>query len=341
MELSESARKILNDPSRIERRDRWFRRLGDVFDGVYTEEVPFISGILGCPADGASVFASPERWAAESLEDLAEKIERHDGESRFYAPCVQLDLYGVHFVDSLFGARVYYNGESRQWYNDFLKSEIGSLQYPDLSKCGVWETAEKSVRAFLELNVRLPLFGLPTIASVLNIAVNLYGGNILEYMLVEPEKANHDLSVINRLLVEIHTRFRSLLPESQLQPVIPWERVQPPGYGQICGCTTHLVGAGVYKDQVSALDDALLGAYPHGGMIHLCGSHSHLIPVFRSMQNLRAVQVNDRAALDLELYFNGLRGDQVIYLMPCEQMTVGNAMDITGGKRLVIIDKLY
>ena len=54
------------------------------------------------------------------------------------------------------------------------------------------------------------------------------------------------------------------------------------------------------------------------------------------MKSLKAVQVNDRAAEDLQLYFDGLREDQILYLCPCKGMTVERAMEITGGKRLVI-----
>jgi hypothetical protein len=71
-------------------------------------------------------------------------------------------------------------------------------------------------------------------------------------------------------------------------------------------------------------------------MIHLCGSHAQHLPVFRNMKSLHAVQVNDRAAEDLQLYFDGLREDQVIYLNPCAGMTIDKAMEITGGRRLVL-----
>ena len=71
-------------------------------------------------------------------------------------------------------------------------------------------------------------------------------------------------------------------------------------------------------------------------MIHLCGSHAQHIENFRNMKSLRAVQVNDRAAEDLELYFKGLRDDQILYLCPCPGMTIERAMEITGGRRLVI-----
>jgi hypothetical protein len=72
-------------------------------------------------------------------------------------------------------------------------------------------------------------------------------------------------------------------------------------------------------------------------MIHLCGDHDHHIPVWREMGTLRAVQMNDRAAADLELYFTGLRTDQILYVDPCEQMPMERILSITGGKRLVLV----
>jgi len=340
MELSVSARSKLNDPIGIERREQWFARLQSVFDRSYTGTPPSVSGICGWPDNGALLYSDPESWVAECLENLAGQIGQYDDAERFVPYCVQYDAYGVHFIDKIFGAHVYYNEDSYQWYNDYLDTEVGSLQYPDLDNCETWQTAKRAAYAFLKQDVALPLFGLPTIASALNIAVNLYGERVLVEMPAQPSAAAHDRSVINQLLKDIHRWYRSVLPEKQLQPVIPRERAQPPGYGQLCGCTTQLVSADTYQKLAAPLDNELLGVYEHGGMIHLCGSHSHLIPVFRSMPNLKAVQINDRAALDLELYFAGLREDQIIYLMPCEGMTAETAMRISGGKKLVIIDKV-
>jgi hypothetical protein len=157
-------------------------------------------------------------------------------------------------------------------------------------------------------------------------------------MLAEPEHAMRDLKIINNTLREIHTWYRSVLPAQQLQPVISWERTQPPGYGQICGCTTQLVSGETYKAMIAPLDDWLLAEYPGGGMIHLCGAHEHLIPVFCGMAHLKSVQLNDRASIDLEAYYNGLRQDQIIYLIPCEDMTIEQAVELTGGNRLVIVN---
>jgi len=71
-------------------------------------------------------------------------------------------------------------------------------------------------------------------------------------------------------------------------------------------------------------------------MMHLCGTHAQHIPAFRVMKNLCSIQINDRAAEDLELYFNGLRSDQIIYVAPTPLLTLERILEITKGKRLVL-----
>ncbi len=135
----------------------------------------------------------------------------------------------------------------------------------------------------------------------------------------------------------MHKWYLDHLPLEQLQPVLPHTRAQPPGYGQLCGCSTQLLPPDLYEEFVAPLDEELLTVYPNGGMIHLCGVHTQHIPVWRQMKPLRAVQLNDRAAEDLEVYWNGLRPDQLFYVNPCPGMPVERIMKITGGRRLVII----
>jgi len=134
----------------------------------------------------------------------------------------------------------------------------------------------------------------------------------------------------------MHRWYREAIPTAQMQPVCVGGRCQPRGLGQMCGCATQLVSGETYRRFVAPLDDEVLSVYPRGGMYHLCGSHTQHIPAWREMKRLRAIQVNDRAAEDLEAYFRGLRDDQIIYLSPTPTMTVERAMEITKGQRLVV-----
>ena len=48
------------------------------------------------------------------------------------------------------------------------------------------------------------------------------------------------------------------------------------------------------------------------------------------------MQFNDRATWDLKTFYDELRPDQILYLMPSKEMTIEKAMEITGGNRLIV-----
>ncbi len=334
------------DPKTMERlcseaylsnQNAWFGKMREIFEGE--EKGPLVlNGIsswhLEFGADGAPLYRDPERMAEKDLCALAERMEGALREDQFRPACVEQGFYGVHFVDRIFGSEVFF--KSGQWYNLYLETPVGELKEPDLENNETWNLAKEYAEAFFAAGTTVPLFGLPTIASALNIALNLYGQEILVAMLAEPEAAKHDLGVINDVLIRLHRWYLDRFPIERIQPVISWGRTQPPGYGQLCGCSTQLVSPALYEEFIMPLDDALLAAYPHGGMIHLCGSHGHLIPLFAKMPHLRSVQLNDRASEDLALYAAGLREDQVIYLIPCPGMPLEKGLEIARDRKLIV-----
>ena len=334
--ISAKAKEILNDPQLIAERDQWFGRLQAIFDGQTSDSVFAVNGVIANSA-AYDPYSQPYEWMMDSLELLAVEANRIKNPYMFVPLCVETGHFGVHFTDRIFGARVFF--QDGQWNAACLKTPVGCLEKPSLD-CETVRITREAIQAFLDADVALPLMGLPTIASALNVAVNLYGEEILVALVTESESAAHDFQIINETLIALHRMYQTLLPTKQLQPVISWNRTQPPGYGQLCGCTTQLISGEDYRKYVAPLDNELLSAYEHGGMIHLCGSHLQHLETFRDMSGLKAVQVNDRAACDLKEYFEGLRDDQIIYLNPCLGMTVERAMEITGGRRLVIADHL-
>ena len=304
----------------------------------YFRDILAGSRVMGS-GDGACVcyeplsYAQPERWIEESLENMA--LAPRCADNRFAPVIISNNFYGVHFIDRIFGARVYY--KAGQWNADYLKTPVGELRMPDLETDETWALARRAAMAFVEADVALPLFGTPILSSALNILINLYGQNGLIAMLEDEDAARHDLETINALIRALPAWYREHIPLSQLQGTVTSTRTQPPGSGQLCGCTCQLLSGPLYREFIMPLDDALLGDYPHGGMIHLCGAHAQHIPAFREMRHLRALQLNDRACADLEAYLTGLREDQVLYYCPCPEMPLEKALALAGGRRLVVI----
>ena len=332
--MDQRIRGILCGEDLIANRDKWFREMSDYFYGSRTTPI-HLAGMGGDAAHPDLMYTEPEVWLEEAVTFLAENAHTRVSDKYFVPLCVYNSIYGVHFVDRIFGCEVFF--QDGQWYNRYIKNEVGQLKKPDLEHNETWALAKRIALAFLDLKVTAPLFEMPVIASPLNIAVNLYGEEILVAMLMEPEAARHDLQIINEVLTELHQWYRSHIPAQQLQPVVACGRTQPPEHGQICGCTSQLLSPGLYEEFIMPLDDALLGVYPHGGMIHLCGSHTQLIPLFAKMPHLKCVQLNDKAAQDLQFYVDGLRDDQVIYLNPCEGMSTKQALEIAKNKKIIIV----
>ena len=99
---------LLNDPELIAERDRWFERLQALFDGTYREKRVFVlDGVL---ARGTSdPYTEPERWIDECLEDIAEnKAQLIRNDRKFVPVCVEYGPYGVHYIDKMFGAEVFF-----------------------------------------------------------------------------------------------------------------------------------------------------------------------------------------------------------------------------------------
>ena len=331
--MTSSALDILRSPELVAQRDAVFARLEAVFAGEAFPEGTYLAGF---EPTTDSADCDLDDWLDEALMHIAEESQEPVAENVLRPLCLMYNPRGVHFIDHFFGADVFELDEGN-WQSRPLDAPIGELAPVDLDSHPTWQRMKDFAGKFIDRDVPAVLFGLPTIGSPLNAAVNLYGQAFFEAMLTRPDAVRHDLRVVTDLLCELHRWYRANIPHEQLQCVCPGGRTQPIGFGQICGCTCQLLSPGQYADFIAPLDDEILEVYPHGGMIHLCGGHTQHIPTFRGMPSLRALQVNDRTADDLEAYVDGVRDDQVFYVNPTGAMTPDRILALTGGRRVVIV----
>jgi hypothetical protein len=74
-------------------------------------------------------------------------------------------------------------------------------------------------------------------------------------------------------------------------------------------------------------------------MIHLCGSHTQHIGAWREMRSLTTLQLNDRAAEDLEIYLREMP-EKIYYVNPCEGMPVDRVEQLAKTCKIVICAEL-
>ena len=329
---------MLNDPESLTARERHMARLEALYAGERPEQPFFLQGIGG----GSSVdpAANPAGWVADALQSLAKSAERSRDLRVFRPLSLEHGFLGVHFVDAVLGATVVPTTQEGAggWWNEHLMSPVGTLQPPDLSRSVPWQQAQALARAMADSQAGNVFFAPRVLSSPLNIAVNLYGEEFLVALAMKPAAARRDLRVITDTIKTLTNWFLQTIPTLQYQPVCVGGRCQPRGFGQICGCTTQLLSAEQYRAFIAPLDAEVLSCYPRGGgMMHLCGAHAQHLETWRAIPQLRAVQLNDRAAEDFPRYFAGLRDDQVIYLNPTATMPVERALAISGGRRVVLV----
>ena len=337
MDLNSSTQETLCRPELVQVREAHFRQLDSLFAGEALRTVFVVNGIMG--EGKCDPYAEPERWVHEVLDCLAEQADKCDDSEIFRPLCLQFEPHGIHFMDRLLGAKVNYCAEN--WWPEPIPTPIGSLQPPDWDRNRTWRLARRIAEAFVASEITVLLFCMPVVAGALTFAVSIYGPPFLETLLRDPSAAVHDLEVINGVSNRIHEWYYKTVPSAQLQPPYADRQCMPHNSVSVYGCTSHLVSAETYRDLAASFDEDISSAAPFGGMIHLCGDHRRHINTWRGMESLRAVELDDRAAEDLEFYFKALRRDQVICLHPTETMTVERALEITGGERLMLCTRAF
>jgi hypothetical protein len=274
-------------------------------------------------------------WIKRSKRILLKKMADLNWDKTFRPLIFEHWIYGVHLVDAIFKARVSF--QYNNWWTETILTSVGNLEFPKVEESEVVNKVLEFMKMMVDESEGLIYIGLQVLSSPLNIAVNLYGPKFLETIALEPQKAQHDLQVITETIIMLHIKLTNLVPKSLLKPFWATGRFMPKGYGIIDGCTTQLISNMMYEEFISELDNRILDCYPNGGMIHICGNSKHQIPVFKKMNALKAIQLNDRATDDFESYYNNLRQDQIIYVVPNEKIIPDNILRISdGGKRVII-----
>jgi hypothetical protein len=281
----------------------------------------------------------PEAWLAEVLAEMASDQDRLADPHTFRPAVIEVDPLGVHFVDALFGAETRFH--SGQCWSAELPYDMDQLECPVLTALPLFQKTLRLCRMAVDAARAYAGEGViyvatPVLACAINIGINLFGERLLVDLHARPEAAQAALAKLNHTILEAAGRIHSVIPEDIRRNSVAENRLAPAGVGQFDGCATQLVSRRDYARFFAPLDEALMRLSPGGALMHICGAHTQHIATWRAMPGLRAVQLNDRAADDLEAYFHGLREDTVFYVTPNEAMPLEKIMARTGGERLVI-----
>jgi hypothetical protein len=323
-------------------------RVLDLFEG---REVDGVVAMLG-PMFGRShglwgtneidMLENPKAWVEQALTEMAAWVEtekeRLKDRVTFYPLAFDLDPLGTHWIDAMFGADVRIK-EDQVWAEQ-LPYSVDELEMPDLENCRVFQQSLELARVAVEASQGKLMIGTPVYSCPVNIGINLFGERLLESLVFEPEVAAWALRIINDVILACIRAFEKVVPDSIRRNCLVGGRYTPVGSGYIDGCATQLVSAAHYREFFMPLDNEMLEAYPIGGLLHICGGHIQHIPAWAEMKALRAVQVNDRATDDIKHYVAGLRKDQILYVVPTDNVTIPMLLTMAKEHPIIIIGVL-
>ena len=315
-------------------------RVAALYDGRATDGPVAIEGRMAGRNHGLwgtneiDMLREPDAWLADALADIREHAAEAADPRTFRPMVIELDAFGTHYIDALFGARVGFV-EGQVW-SDQLACDLEDLAEPLLDENEVFHASLRLARRAVELTEGRFFISNPVLSCPANIGINLFGERLLEALAVRPEAARRALRIVTNVIKRCMAAFAEAIPFDQRVNTVGCNRYAPPGFGFIDGCATQLVSAEHYAGFFAPVDAELLAFHPRGGMIHLCGAHEQHIPAWRAMQALRSVQLNDRAADDFEAYFRGLREDQIVYIGPTAAMPLARILDISAARRVVL-----
>ena len=276
-------------------------------------------------------------WLAEGLAQLRREFNSYCDPVVCRIPAFALSRYGLHFASAVMGCPIR-DGQDRAWCASLaaLGQSLEDLCVPDLDENQIFQDMMSLLKFVAEATeYRLPI-ELPFLAEPLLLAVDLFGSQFLVALADDDGLADDVLARISSAVLMMRSRLRAAVPAADLRDYHTCACPMPAEYTFVHGCTTHLVSSQTYRDHVANLDSAHLTHQAKGGCLHLCGEHTQHLRTWHDMPGVCAVQLNDRASVDLEQYWSQLRSDQFVVLWPSENMPLERAMEITQRRRLAV-----
>lgn len=278
-----------------------------------------------------------EEWLAGRLEELHENLDLYCDPVTWRVPALALCRYGLHFTSAVLGCDIE-DREGEAWCQPLPESqrELDRFSRPNLMESPVFRDMVDLVRFVADATRnRLPI-ELPFLAPPLLAAVDLFGQDFLVALAETPDRAALVLREIAAAVLEMRERLLDAAPGADLRGHHTCACPVPADFTFVYGCTTHLLSATMYREQIALFDAAMLRHRAPGGCLHLCGRHTQHLETWRRMPEVKAVQLNDAAALDFDAYWRGLREDQFVVLWPTAGMRLEQVLATTGGRRLAV-----
>lgn len=330
MDISDAAWKEMAD------RERQFALL---FSGHGAEHVPSWYCAESRMDPEPLVVGDREAWLSAQIETVQANMACALETASLYRPIVSLfNLWGTHYMDRLFGAEV--SWRYGQFWSEPVAHGVSAIEPPDLPSSPLVRESLDLARRIKERTKGRFLIAMPDVGCPLNIAVNLFGERFLLAVAEDPKAAGRALAVIAEATRRLHEAFVAEVDQEVLRCHNAFWVYVPSDIAGLSLCASQLLSPAQYASLVLKADEDAAPPCYRGMVQHICGHSAHQIANLARSARVKGVQLNDAGTDDLPRYFQGLREDQVIYAVPNATMGVGRILELTRGRRLVLLAKL-
>jgi len=275
---------------------------------------------------------------AEGLAELRNRAATFRDPATYRPFALSLARYDLHFPAAIMGCPIHMDEHGQTWWTSLsqLGRTIDEFRCPDLDANADFQEMLDLLRFVVEATEgRIPV-EIPYVSEPLILGVDLFGNDFLALLAGDPDRADRFIESITTFILDMRRRFLEAVPGAPLIPHGSCGRPVPEGYNLLYECTTHLISGPAYERHFRDRDRGLMRCAATGAGIHLCGAHTQQCSAWQHAPELKMIQVNDRATEDLEVYWRNLRPDQYIVFMPCEAVSLDDALRITRGRQLVV-----
>lgn len=155
------------------------RRISSLYAGQPSDEIIAIAGRMFGHYHGLAgtndidMLKEPDLWLDDVLSGMAEHANESADRVTFKPLVIEIDPLGVHYIDALFGARVYIH--SGQVWSDELEYDLDELQMPDLSSSTLFQDSVNLVRKAVKVSQGHLFVTTPVLSCAINVGINIFG----------------------------------------------------------------------------------------------------------------------------------------------------------------------
>jgi len=227
------------------------RRVADIFDNREPTTPVYLNGLMAGRSHGLwgtnepDPLSAPDEWLDDVFRDMERNAAAAADPHTFRPFVVEIDPFGTHYIDALFGAPVRYH-EGQAWSEE-LQCDVKDLAVPRIEENPILSASLRLARRAVERTRGRVWIANPVLRCPMNIGTNLFGSRLLEAMHVLPDAAGRALRIIADVIARCMRAFQAVIPAAQRLNSVGASRSTPPGRGFIDGCATQLVSARHYR----------------------------------------------------------------------------------------------